>query len=117
MSQMLTSWLGSGGVPVDQNTSTYRAITCAMCRFNKKPSPIERIFKNPAAKALKKYLDFKWTMKIGTVYDKQLFMCAKCGCATALKVHVPKEHIRAYTTDEQLKGLPENCWIKKEIYA
>jgi len=112
---IIKEWLGDGGKPVDRHLAEHRATICLCCPFNVKTAL--SAFKQPVADAIKSHLEVKDKSGVSTEYDADLFTCRLCSCQINLKIWTPFEHLRAHTTDNELKKLPVFCWLRKESHA
>lgn len=111
--KILHEWLGEGGKPVATQLANARAAVCMACPFNSKEVYMG-LLKLAAATKVKQHLELKREENLTTEFDDGLHLCTECSCVLKLKVFVPFEHIRAYTSDKQLNELPSNCWQRRE---
>lgn len=110
---VLNDWLGDGGLPVPLPHAEARAFICKGCPMNTAAGWWHRFFTNPIARAIRKTLTIKNQIGLQVSCEKDLAMCRSCGCATALKVHVPIKHIKAHHKPEH--KYDERCWVTKEM--
>jgi hypothetical protein len=111
---VLKDWLGEGGVPVDGEKATARALICATCPKNAK-GDWTTFFTQPVAALIRQQLSIRGDLELETRHDDALNVCEACGCPLKLKVHVPINHIAAHTGDEVKGALDPRCWILAEI--
>lgn len=110
---IVSGWLGAGGEPVDQDTSTERARICSACPYNKPASLFD--LSKPAAAAIKLLLKVKGQKSISTPLDESLGVCEVCGCDLKTKVHTPIDHIVSGTDPSIMSLFPDGiCWIRSE---
>ncbi len=112
----LNDWIDSGAPPVPQATSEGRAAICASCPKNGQ-GDFTSWFTKPAADAIGKQIEKLGQMKLKTPHDANLNICEVCLCPLKLKVHTPKEFIKAHMPIEVLNELRrvDGCWIPKEV--
>lgn len=111
--KILHEWLGEGGKPVATQLANARAAVCMACPFNSTSAYFD-LFKSAAADFIMQHLAVKHSAGLTTEFDDELHICKECSCVLKLKVFVPFEHIRAYTSDKQLNELPAHCWQRRE---
>lgn len=105
---ILTNWLGSNGVSVDQELAQARANKCLVCPKNK---PGIQITESVAA-AVKQLVEFKNEAKLRVVGEKRLYTCSACLCPLPSKVWQPIDRIRP---DESEKpNFDAGCWLLHE---
>jgi len=105
-------WLGSGLSPVPQELAERRAITCSRCSKNQDGDFWQRIAA-VTANNIKKVMAIRTDMKLSTTLDDKLHSCTACDCFLKLKVHTPLSHIIEHTSENVMKDLDENCWIRR----
>lgn len=105
---------GEEGSPVAHDEAERRAAICAVCPKNDKDLNWIEKFETGAAHLLKMQLSIRHDMKLETSKDKELGLCAACGCPMELKVHAPLEFIRKRTNSDVMMNLHSSCWIPKE---
>tara|TARA_R110000868_G_scaffold116263_1_gene309744 strand:- start:2265 stop:2612 length:348 start_codon:yes stop_codon:yes gene_type:complete len=110
----LLSWLGDGGVPVDQKLAEERAAVCEACPLNGHPHWWDNAV-GSVADTIREILQLKAHRRISVPHEDKLFMCSACGCCVRLKVHAPLEHIRQGLRFADTEKLDPRCWILKEI--
>lgn len=109
---VLIDWLGSGGMPVDQDVAESRAAICATCPKND-GGDWKKYFTKPIADKIKQQLEIKLDMQLKTAVDDRLTVCSACSCPLRLKVFVPRDYILQHTSDEVSAKLDPRCWILK----
>lgn len=110
---ILTDWLGDGGVAVPHELAEQRASICAVCPKNTKDS-WTRHFTGPVAAGISKFIEVKNGMKLSTSHDAELGICEPCDCVLDLKVHAPLKHILNNTEWNTIQKLDPSCWITHE---
>lgn len=100
------SWVAAGLPKVSQAQADSRSATCAMCREN---IPTDSCA--PCQAASLTNLIHSLTGASRSSHHEQLRACGCCGCALAVKVWTPLEHI---LKGEPLAPYPPNCWIEHE---
>lgn len=111
--QILSDWLGDGGMPVDSSLSNFRAEICSDCPKNAKKHWSHYIT-GPVADAITATAELKHQVRLTTHHDSQLGTCTACLCWLPLKVHVPLKYILYQMRPEVKKDLDPRCWITKE---
>lgn len=106
--QVLSDWLGAGGIPVEPALAQRRADVCLKCpKHTQNWRPTESV-----AAAIKLQMELKNKLQMRVKGEKSLHTCSVCGCAMRLKVHVPIEHV-ALDPEERSEYWNE-CWLLKE---
>lgn len=115
--QIVSDWLGAGGVTVGYKTAQNRADICTgrnsdhRCPFNVVEPSAAKI----AGESLKKLVEIKNSAQLRVQGEKSLAMCGVCQCHLATKVWVPIHHVRKHTPDAIANMLPIHCWQRKEL--
>lgn len=109
--EILSDWLGSGGITESPSTAQSRADCCLKCPKNVKGNFVAEA----VAKAIREQVRFKNHMQLRVAGEKELGTCDVCQCVNRLKIWVPLESIRKYTSAEELSQFPDNCWLVKEL--
>ncbi len=109
--EVLTSWLGAGGQPVEKSEAQRRSEICLKCPLNVEPKWWERMTKNPIAEAIRVTLELKHGMNLSVEGEDKCGVCKICGCALPLKIWVGMEHIRNQVGN--LQDAPAFCWMKE----
>lgn len=112
--EILTAWMGAGGVPVPRDQAEARAAVCFGCPKNR-PRKWYELVKAGVAGEIKRQLGLRQHLKRFTTYDSGLGVCDACGCFLKLKVDTPLEHIERTLSDEDINDLAEICWVRKEL--
>ena len=111
--EVISDWLGDGGVTVDKTKAQARANICLKCPQNRSGSKIIAC----VAEAIKKHVEVKNKLGLRVTGEKSLNECSVCLCCLRLKVWVPIEVIRRHMMDdEEKKFLVANaeCWQVNE---
>lgn len=106
--QILADWIGDGGHVVDRELAQKRADICLTC-------PKHRVgwgLAEMAASVIKQQVELKNHLQIRVDGEKKLHVCEICGCAMALKIHLPIGRIRLQ--DEEKRLYPDTCWLLQE---
>lgn len=115
--QIVSDWLGEGGVTVDHATAQHRADICTgrnsdhRCPFN----VVEPGAAKVAGESLKKLVEIKNSSQLRVQGEKSLAMCSACRCHLATKVWVPIRHVKKHTPNAVIAMLPFHCWQRKEM--
>ena len=112
--EIISDWLGAGGVPVEQHTAEYRAFTCELCSENRPGNWWDQV-KNSIATWIGWTIEVKNRMKLEVPNENKLGICRACGCCNRLKIWTPIEHIKTHTSFEVSRRFPGNCWIISEL--
>lgn len=111
--EVISDWLGEGGIPVDQQLAQSRADICLKCQHNRQgPALIEAV-----AYAIRKHIEVKNHLNMRVDGEKSLHECGVCLCALRLKVWVPISLIKRQMLDrEEQKFIEANpqCWQANE---
>lgn len=110
--EVLTSWLGSGGKTIFKDEAELRAKICESCPLNVAPKWWEKITKDPIAEGMRMTLELKHGMNLSVSNEDSLGVCKVCGCCLPLKIWVPIEHIRNQVGN--LHDAPDFCWMKQK---
>lgn len=112
----LNDWIESGEPPVDSVLSEARAKVCSVCPKNT-AGDFTSWFTRPAAGAIQKQIERLSDRKLSTSFDKIINVCDVCLCPLKLKVHTPKEFIKAHLSESVLTDLMQvkQCWIVEEL--
>lgn len=115
--EIVFSWVGSGGNTVTQHEAQLRSDICTgrlsgvACPYN----VAENFFTGSAGETVKKLVEIKNGSKLRVRGEKSLGNCAVCKCHLRTKIWTPMEHIRKHTTDDELRELPPICWQRVEV--
>lgn len=118
--QILKDWLGEGMQPVSPELAAHRSLSC-ITGYEGKPCPHNReakwweSAKGAVAGYILEQLAIKNRAKVSVPLEESLKMCAACGCALPLKVHVPIKYIQAHTVHGNQEKLPAWCWMRQEL--
>lgn len=114
----LTTWLGSGGVCVDQEVAQERADICNYGGPERRPCPKNvtgSSINDAVAEATKRFLEFKNDLELKVKGEKQLKSCDTCGCVLRLMVWETQDRIAKQMTPEEVKESPEYCWKLRKV--
>jgi hypothetical protein len=100
------SWVAAGLPKVSQEKADARGAVCVMCREN---IPADSCAPCQAASLTNLIHSLIGTDR--SVHHDKLRACGCCGCALAVKVWTPLEHV---IKGEPLAPYPPNCWIENE---
>ena len=103
--ELLTQWLGQGGLPVSEVEANRRADICIECPYNVKGHKTEAW----VATQIKKLNDFRG-QQLAATRESELHTCSVCGCYLPLKIWVPSKSIEEHT---DVSKFPPHCWIKQ----
>ena len=102
---LLTQWLGQGGLPVSEFEAARRADVCISCPYNVKGHKTEAW----VAAQIKKLNEFRG-QQLTVTKEPDLHTCSVCGCYLPLKIWVPSKSIEEHTDTSKF---PPHCWIKQ----
>lgn len=109
--EVLSEWIGEGGIPVSQPLAQNRANTCLVCPKNVQGDILNSLT-GSVASLVKSQIEAKEHLSLKLTGEEKLGTCEVCGCFLKLKPWVPLTHILHHT--DSLDELPESCWIKQE---
>lgn len=112
--QIISEWLGAGGMPVPLLEAERRAQICAVCPKNVKGNWIDRLKRGPA-NVIREHLAVKSGFGLVVSTEKEIGFCSQCGCCLSLKVWTPMGHIMNHTPQHEVLEYPAACWIRKEL--
>lgn len=102
----IMSWLGAGGIAVDNQTAQARANVCLKCDKRIKDEPIT----GTVADGIRKILELKNKAGLRVMGEKQLGTCGVCRCVLRLKVFEPQAQVEKEITNEERPKFPAYCW-------
>jgi len=109
---LLFEWEESKTEPVANELAAKRAEICVRCPKND-PEHMSKYFTTAVSEMLRKKLQRLHEMKLTTVHDQQLGICAACFCPLKLKVFCPFDLIEKHIRQEDRPQLDPQCWILK----
>ena len=77
----------------------------------------EAYFTVPVSNAIRREMERKRTMKLGTPSDDKLGVCEACSCPLPLKTFLPVSNILSKIQPAQKAALHPQCWILSEEKA
>jgi hypothetical protein len=109
--KIISSWLGSGGVPVEKEQAQRRADTCIKCPMN------DEGWKAPeaVAAAIKEQIELKNNLDMRVTGEKSLATCSACLCANKLKVWTPLSFLTKYMKQGDVERYHKGCWVRSEL--
>lgn len=113
---ILIDWLGDGGVPCSKEQAEVRANICRRCP-NNVPNFTVASKMAAALKYIREQMGVKQELGLRVTREHELGTCKVCLCHIPLKIFLPSEEILAYTSDQERKEFPPECWIVKEHKA
>ena len=110
--ETLAGWLGSGAETVTPQVANNRAIICLGCPKNVRGNWVESVI-GVVADAIRGTLALKKHLSLATQVDDGLGTCDACGCNLPLKVWVSPGVIRESLTEDIVRELTPQCWMKR----
>lgn len=112
--EVIVEWLDDGAEAVHPTIADKRAEVCVGCPLNGKGG-LEKWFTVPASEGIRRALNSRREMKLGTSHDDLLGVCEACLCPLKLKVHIPLERIKRKLSQAVITQLHPKCWITNEM--
>lgn len=107
--QVLFDWFLNGKQKVAQELADNRARTCSTCYANVEPAGCSSCSQGKLRELAEKVVGGD-----STPHDQYLKSCAYCACQLRAKIWLPVDVLRRHTPEEELKRMPEHCWLVKE---
>lgn len=111
--QIISDWLGDGGVPVSQELANGRGAVCLKCPLNQDGHNVAKLT-DKIAEAILDQRRKKLEMNLRVEGEADLHTCEVCLCHLPLKVWVPIKTIAERTHPKLMEKFPEYCWMKTE---
>lgn len=110
----IADWLGSGGVPVDQDVAEKRAKICEVCPLNTAGTWLAQVAATVAT-AIKNHIAAKHLLKLQVSNEDKLQFCSACHCNLSTKIWTPLQYITDHMKDETKAKLDKSCWITNPV--
>lgn len=108
--EVITDWLGDGGIPVDRELAQARADICLNCPSNTAGNRLIEC----VATAVRRHVEVKNKLGLRVSGEKSLHECGICLCSLKLKIWVPIGLIRRHMMEGEMDKFPDYCWQKIE---
>lgn len=105
----LGDWVLHGSPIESDQVVMARSNICASCPMNQGPSGCTGCTGDALKKAIEKIVGKR---RLPT--DSKLNSCMVCGCALIAKTRIPKDILVRHMSTEQMKRLPNFCWLQPE---
>lgn len=110
----ISDWLGSGGLPVDQDVAEKRAKICEVCPLNTAGTWLAQVAATVAT-AIKNHIAAKHLLKLQVSNEDKLQFCSACHCNLSTKIWTPLSYITEHMKDETKAKLDSKCWITNPV--